>query len=67
MAPLNLFEQCSLDTVNAAAVLCGMEWATPAFRSALRGMPRMREGFTVGHVARAYLAVKLAELTRNEE
>lgn len=61
---LSLYMQCELIAQDAAAQLCGMDSATPAFRSTLRGLPPLPDGFVVGDVARAYLRAVLAELER---
>lgn len=59
--------------VNAAAALAGCATkaidamsgcqATPEFRNTLREIPMLAKPFSVGDMARAYLAKKMAELT----
>lgn len=48
---------------EAAAVLCGMDAPTAAFRSTLRLLPAIPD-YTIGDIARAYLHARLAELAR---
>ena len=60
----NLIRQASPIALDAAAVLCGMHEATPAFRNWARERAALPEPPTVGDIARAYLRDTLADLER---
>ena len=64
MTAKNLYEQQGDVQRDAAAILCGMQAASPEFDFTLRSLPPLPEGHTIGDVARAYLRVKLADLER---
>jgi hypothetical protein len=57
--PNNLFEQCTPDEIEAAAVLCGIYPVTPYFRDMLRDQSPIPRDFTIGEVAKIYLNAAL--------
>lgn len=62
MKTSSLFDQCRPVVIEAAAMICGLTQASPQFRTTLRELDPLPEGFTVGDLARAYLTATLARL-----
>lgn len=60
---MTLFDCLDAKTMDAAAVLCGMENATAAFRNALRDIAYNDDKpLTVGSIAAAYLVHRLSSI-----
>lgn len=60
----NLIRQASPIALDAAAVLCGMHEATPAFRNWARARAALPEPVRTHDIAAAYLRDTLADLER---
>ena len=59
----NLFTQLCDVEITVVGLLVGIDTPGPSFRNYLRDMPPMAGDYTMGDVARAYLAHRLAVLT----
>lgn len=62
MKTSSLFDQCRPIVIDAAATICGITPVSPQFRTTLRELDPLPEGFTLGDIARAYLTATLANL-----